>query len=330
MQQPDKVLLSRKILTINDNYYIMRRFLILIPLILLNFPSMSMTISINDSIPAGKNFDKALFRLWYPENLKYIRGIVILMPGSNGDGRSSVGEESWQKLAESHDLALIGCYFTDRQHPYMDIEEYVDVKEGSGQALLDAIKHFAEKSHHKELEKAPLLLWGHSAGGEFNYEFVCWKPEKVIAFIVNKGGYYYTAVAPAESRNVPGLFFTGEKDLDARRDIVKGLFSMNRRAGALWAFAEAPGAGHEVGETRKLAEIFFEESIKKRLNESGKENERNTELTGLSPDSGLRGDYKTITLIDKETAGKLNYPVSWLISERFASSWLSFLKKLPL
>jgi len=79
---------------------------------------------------------------------------------------------------------------------------------------------------------------------------------------VNKGGYYYTGVAPAETRKVPGLFFTGEGDLDARRDIIKGLFSMNRRAGALWAFAEAPGAGHKIGETQKLAEIFFEECIK--------------------------------------------------------------------
>jgi dienelactone hydrolase len=284
--------------------------------------------SLNDSIPPGKNFDKALFRLWYPDDLKYIRGIIILMPGSNGDGRSSVDEESWQKLAVEHDLALIGCYFTDRKHPYMDIEEYVDVKEGSGKALTYAIEHFAEKSNHPELDRAALLLWGHSAGGEFNYEFACWKPERVIAFVVNKGGYYYTGVAPAETRKVPGLFFTGERDLDARRDIIKGLFSMNRRAGALWAFAEAPGAGHEIGETQKLAGIFFEECLKKRLNESEKENGGNSDLISLSPDSGLRGDYKSLSLIDHETAGKLNYPASWLISERFANSWLAFVKKL--
>jgi len=98
------------------------------------------------------------------------------MPGSKGDGRNSVDEVIWQKLAVAHDLALIGCYFTDRKHPYMDIEEYVNVKEGSGKALTDAIKHFAEKSYHPELDMAALLLWGHSAGGEFNHEFACWKP----------------------------------------------------------------------------------------------------------------------------------------------------------
>ncbi len=43
---------------------------------------------LNDSIPPGKNFDKALFRLWYPDGLKSINGVVIMVPGSNGDGRA--------------------------------------------------------------------------------------------------------------------------------------------------------------------------------------------------------------------------------------------------
>ncbi len=29
---------------------------------------------------------------------------------------------------------------------------------------------------------------GFSAGGQYNYEFASWKPEKVISFVVNKGG----------------------------------------------------------------------------------------------------------------------------------------------
>jgi pimeloyl-ACP methyl ester carboxylesterase len=32
-----------------------------------------------------------------------------------------------------------------------------------------------------------------SAGGQFNYEFAAWKPDRVAAFVVNKGGIYYTA-----------------------------------------------------------------------------------------------------------------------------------------
>jgi hypothetical protein len=45
------------------------------------------------------------------------------------------------------------------------------------------------------LEFAPVALWGVSAGVKFNYEFVCWKPERVTAFVVNKGGIYYSSLA---------------------------------------------------------------------------------------------------------------------------------------
>jgi len=64
------------------------------------------------------------------------------------------------------------------------IEEYAYVKNGSGQALIDILESFVKTSNHPELEFAPLALWGMSAGGEFNYEFACWKPERIIAFVV--------------------------------------------------------------------------------------------------------------------------------------------------
>jgi hypothetical protein len=110
------------------------------------------------------------------------------MPGSNGDGRSQVADTVWQAFATRNQLALIGCRFTDKPHDQGFIEDYVDVARGSGQALLDAPVGFAATAKRPELAGAPLLLLGMSAGGEFNYEFTNWKPERVIAFVVNKGG----------------------------------------------------------------------------------------------------------------------------------------------
>lgn len=82
------------------------------------------------------------------------------------------------------------------------IEHYVDVSKGSGQAMLDALTELSMQSKHPELANAPLLLWGMSAGGQFNYEFVAWKPERVVAFVVNKGGIYYSALVSAAARQV--------------------------------------------------------------------------------------------------------------------------------
>ena len=43
--------------------------------------------ALEESIPAGENFDKADFKLWLPDGQGAIKAILVLVPGSNGDGR---------------------------------------------------------------------------------------------------------------------------------------------------------------------------------------------------------------------------------------------------
>jgi pimeloyl-ACP methyl ester carboxylesterase len=284
---------------------------------------------LNDSVPAGKNFNRAVFRLWYPDDYKSVAGIIVLMPGSNGDGRNQVADSLWQGLARKHGFALLGCWFTDFRHDDMMIESYANAAGGSGQALLDVLAGFAAESGFTEMTDAPLVLWGHSAGGQFNYEFACWKPERVIAFIVNKGGFYYTALAPKATRNIPGLFFTGEKDLDARKDIIKGIFSMNRRAGALWAFAEEPGAGHEVGNTMKMAAVFINEIIPLRLPRGPGGASSSRLLLPLTEKSGYIGDFKSGIIIAPSEIRSVDYTASWLPGPKSAAAWLAVIKKIP-
>lgn len=164
---------------------------------------------------------------------------------------------------------------------------------------------------------APMLLWGMSAGGEFNYEFAAWKPERVIAFVVNKGNVYYTALAPEAARRVPGVLFTGEKDLAFRIDAIAGLFAINRRAGALWAYAMEPGVGHEVAHSREFALVFYEEMLAARLSDTGS-------LKPVDEKHGLFGDPKSQAAepID-ETRPPSAYPVSWLPNARVARAWQS-------
>jgi hypothetical protein len=73
-----------------------------------------------------------------------------------------MADAGWQAFAAKHRLALVACRFTDKPHEQNFIEEYVDVSQGSGQALLTALESFAARSKHPELASAPLLLWGMS------------------------------------------------------------------------------------------------------------------------------------------------------------------------
>jgi len=279
--------------------------------------------TLDESISPGHNFDKAEFRLWYPKAAQRLRATVVLLPGSNGDGRPQVDDPVWQAFATTHDLALLGCRFTDKPHDQSFVEEYVNVSAGSGQALLDALNALATRSQHKELAEAPLLLWGMSAGGQFNYEFVAWKPERVLAFVVNKGGIYYSALLPPASRNVPGVLFVGGKDLEFRTNTIVGLFAVNRRAGALWAFAEEPSAAHIVGRSRDLALIFFEDVLSLRLPERD-----STALRPIPESSGFLGDLKTKTF-QKQTAAAPNYPTAWLPTPRVARAWEALVTEKP-
>jgi poly(3-hydroxybutyrate) depolymerase len=270
--------------------------------------------ALDDSLPPGANFDKAQFRLWLPQGVQHLRATLVLVPGSNGDGRAMAQDSVWQAFATRNQLAIVACRFTDKPHEQGFIEDYVNVSRGSGDALLEIINRFATRSGHAELASAPLLLWGMSAGGQFDYEFAAWKPERVIAFVVNKGGIYYTALTPRATRVIPALLFVGEKDLESRVATITGLFALNRRGGALWALVKEPGAAHVVGRSRDLSILFFEDVLPMRLSESGA-------LTPLAESAGFVGDPHTKEIRGIGDGQQPNYPTAWLPTKRAALAW---------
>jgi pimeloyl-ACP methyl ester carboxylesterase len=289
---------------------------------LLTLPMRPLSAETRDvEMPAGANFDHAAFRLWYPDGIETVRAILVLVPGSNGDGRSQVEDAFWQELARRHGLALVGVYLTDKPHEDMFIEHYVDVRQGSGEAFLTALDRLGERVGHGELSRAPLLLWGMSAGGEFNYEMALWKPERVVGFVVNKGGIYYSALASSRARQVPGLFFVGETDLAFRNDIIRGIYSINRRARSLWALVEEPGVAHEVARSREMAAPFYEALLRLRVPSTPTATSPNLKPLALA--EGFLCDPKTNRCQAAAEAPARTYPTAWLPTEALARAWLA-------
>lgn len=253
----------------------------------------------------GRNFDKAMFRMWHADTATQLDAWLVLMPGSNGDGRTEVDDPQWQAFAARHHLALLGCYFTDKPHEFMMAEEYMFAAAGSGDTLLHAIRQLALNSGQVALSDAPMLLWGMSAGGQFNYEMACWKPERIIGFVVNKGGFYYTAMSPVAARKVPALFFTGENDMTYRTTVVKGIYALNRRIGACWAWAQEAGIGHDVGRSMEMALQWFDAVLAQRW-QQGK-------LLPVEHAKGMIGIHPGLDIIPA---------VNWNKSDQHISSWL--------
>ena len=271
-------------------------------------------------MPAGENYEVADFRLWYPENVSRIRAVLVLTPGSNGDGRNQALDRVWETFATEHNLALVGVSLRDKA-PRGIFENYVDVARGSGDAFLTAMRNFARESGHAELATAPFLLWGMSAGGEFNYEMTLWKPDRVVAFIVNKGGIYWHALGSPEARAVPGILFVGGQDLDSRIGTIFGLFALNRRGGAIWAFSSEPCAGHVVGKSQELAMMFYADMLKARLDGAATNADGTPKLNTLTEASGLIGNITDFSYGPAGERANTNLTTSWLPNERIAKGW---------
>jgi poly(3-hydroxybutyrate) depolymerase len=285
-------------------------------------PYVPGALDVSIASSASSNFDHADFRLWLPEGAGPLKAIVVLVPGSNGEGRRMADDTLWQSFATRNRTALVATRFTDKPHEQGFLEDYVQVSRGSGQALLDAIDSLATRAKHPELKTAPLFLWGMSAGGQFNYEFTAWKPERVGAFVTNKGGIYYSALVPRAARDVPGLLFIGGKDLESRIATITGLFAVNRRAGALWALTEEPSAGHAVARSGELGAMFFEDVMSLRLGAEGM-------LKPLAEKDGWYGDIhmKTVTSVGAQKAPVA--PTAWLPTERLAKAWAAVVTDTP-
>jgi poly(3-hydroxybutyrate) depolymerase len=284
-------------------------------------PAMARQATFDHTVPPGANFDKAEFRLWVPPGVARVRAVLVLVPGSNGDGRPMAEDAFWQAFATKQQLAIVACRFTDKPHEQSFLEDYVKVSDGSGQALLDAVTALAAASKHPEITTAPFLMWGMSAGGQVDYEFAAWKPERVLAFVVNKGGVYYSALVPRAARAVPALLFVGDKDLAFRINIINGLFAVNRRAGALWAYVVEPDTAHAVGRSRDLSAMFFEDILAMRLGDGS--------VKSVPEKTGFIGDLTALTFASVASMPAPTVPTSWLPTERIARAWQAVVKGTP-
>ena len=284
----------------------------------------SFAASYDVTMEPGNVYSKAEFRMWMPDGVDKYRGILMLNPGSNGDGRPQVEDEYWQAFAKKHNFALLGTFLQDHMHVNMMIEHYIKVGEGSGKAILDAIDQVAMESGHQELSYAPFLLWGMSAGGELNHEIASWIPERVIAYVVNKGGYYYSAIPPEETRKTPGLYVIGLDDYPSRNLMIKGMYLTNRRAGALWTLVEEQGVAHKVAGSRDLAVEYYEAIMKLRMTDDAMGYKA---LKPVTEEMGTVGNVYKHTIGSEE--GLRKEDTTWLPDSDFANTWQAIMTKKP-
>jgi predicted esterase len=268
------------------------------------------------------NFSFAQFTMWCPKNIKAYRGILYLGAGYEYSSTPMIYEKKWQDFARENEFVILTSHMKSRTEANSEIA-YWQAEYGSGEEMLNALGYLALEAKHPEIENAPLAMWGFSAGGQYNYHFTCWKPERVITFVAIKGGYYFSELNN-ETLKVPGLFFTGENDLQRRKDAVEDLFDKYAKDEPLWCLANEAASGHEIGKTDELAISWLQEIINQRLPKKVNTAKKPIKLGEVNQSQAWLGDrtggyiapisdYKN----DKKSA-------SWLPNESLAKAWELF------
>ncbi len=276
-------------------------------------------VTLDYEVPAQATFTTAAFRFWCPAYKDSVRGVIVLVPGLDGDGRGMLDAVGWQNLARKYRLALVACYMMGGN--------YYNAPRGTGDALLEAIRNFAEKSGHTDMARAPLLLYGESAGGQFDYDFVLWKPERVMAFVVNKGGYYNQDEPDSRTCATPGLFFLGKTDSDLRINAITAIWTTGRHLGALWALAPQPNSGHEFSRTPPVAQAFFDAVLKARLPDDTLASDGPPPMKAIEEKQGWLGDLTTHEIRDASTDSEPDHKAAWLPDQNSAMVWKAFVSQ---
>ncbi len=211
------------------------------------------------------NFKIAAFRLVVPKNIKEIKSILSINPGINGDGREWWIDEHRKAFAIKNKCAILCSYFVapDRfdYNEYLagnqsGLKHYVSAQHGSGEAYFLALDKLLKKAKIKDGATLPIYLFGHSAGGIFNYSLTQFKPNRIAAFTVCKAAEPYP-LPSEEMLKTPGIFFIGELDLKRRNGNIETIYNY-RKDDSPWILVREADKDHDMGMSEYFAQAFFE------------------------------------------------------------------------
>ncbi len=227
-------------------------------------------------------------------------------------------------------------------------ELWFDPRRGSEKVFLKALADFAAKSGHREIDKVPWALWGHSGGGIWSDVMTTLHPERIVAVWMRSGSAlmflshpeFTRPDVPAALYKIPMMTNPGvkekpktpppEPDTRTEGERVKGpwlgniaTFMEYRVHGGLVGFAPDPRTGHECGDSRYLAILFLDACLAARLPDKGGKDQTlkpmDTNKAWLAP---LFGEEAVPTSEFKDNPDD----AVWLPNESVAKAWMEYVK----
>jgi len=270
---------------------------------------------------AGENptahLERASFRWWVPPDAKTVRGVLVIIPGRNGDARDAVHDADWQALATRQGFALMGCHLFKTDPTYQS-----DPDGSTAKTIIKAVDELAKASGHPEAAKAPLAFWGHSAGSNTAERFAFRHARRTLAIASIKGTWGPGDANP-QKNDVPILCCIGKTDKPEWVETACQKYEAGKQGRAVWVLALHPTEGHGGGATKPLALAFLDEVITLRLGEPG--GLASSSPKKLSASSGWLGDPETLEIASSSDFRGKKRSATWLPGESTATAWKAYL-----
>lgn len=190
------------------------------------------------------------FRSWQAEGARAGTGVLVLVPGYNGNGEQML-DARWKEFATKHDLVLLAPTFRAEGQENNEGKGYYYPEQGSGEVMERAL---AELKRRSGVATDQVLFFGFSAGAHFVHRFALWKPQRVKAFVAYSAGWW--SEPTARVKNVPALIMCGEAD--ERYAATFEFFKRGQRLGCPWVWRSYKETGHVLTPAvRGMAEVFL-------------------------------------------------------------------------
>ena len=251
-------------------------------------------------------------KLWVPSGVNVIKGLIIGVDSST----------DWQAFARAHDFALLGAYNYWCQ--------FTDIAAQEIPVLLNDLAWYATQSGHPEMTNLPFVVTGWSRGGQMAYGINRYMPERVIAYIGNKGTQLGRDPLSTNALKTPNIMVGGQLDGNGFENFFRPLFQENRGAGGLVANACEQNAGHIQGNVNGMWFTFFDHAIRARYPTNTTPLSNTVTLLNLSETNGwLAAQPTTTNGLSGSVYAYTNYPgiktnACWLINQDVANLYRGF------
>jgi len=185
------------------------------------------------SLPLIRGLQRA--DVYVLKSTRHPAAILVLNPGFNGNGKDWIQNPVWQEFARNHNLGLVGLSFASDGEQLRKGQGYYYPAQGSGQLLLDGIRHAFDPD-------IPLLLYGFSGGAHFTSGFVEWKPECVMGWCAYSAEWWDKPSSSTTSP--PGIIACGDED--ERYGASLTYFKQGRALGRPLLWISVPKNGHSI------------------------------------------------------------------------------------